>query len=88
VRQPVSDTTGDQTIINWTPTDTATSGGAIDFLPAGNTLTFDGTGDYTVLNRFVDGTGGSLSRQIALNGTVNSTNYRSIGRARRQYLVL
>lgn len=73
------DTTGAQTIINWTPTDTATTGGAIDFLPTGNTLTFNGTGNYTVLNRFVNGAGGSLSRQIALNGTINSTNSAASG---------
>lgn len=65
-------TTTPQAIINWTPTDTAPTGGAIDFLPAGNTLNFVGTGSYTVLNRFVDGSGGSIARQIALNGTVNS----------------
>ncbi|WP_227340310.1 beta strand repeat-containing protein [Sphingopyxis sp. P8] len=61
-----------QSIINWVPTDTAPTGGAIDFLPDGENLNFIGTGGYTVLNRFVDGGGGSLSRQIALNGTVNS----------------
>ncbi|SNS57732.1 beta strand repeat-containing protein [Sphingopyxis indica] len=61
-----------QTIINWTPTDDAPTGGTIDFLPAGNTLEFYGTGDYTVLNRFVDAAGGSIGRQVALNGTVNS----------------
>jgi len=65
-------TTTPQAIINWTPTDTAPTGGAIDFLPTGNTLNFVGTGSYTVLNRFVDGSGGSIARQIALNGTVNS----------------
>ncbi|HJS11819.1 hypothetical protein [Sphingopyxis sp.] len=61
-----------QSIINWIPTDTAPTGGAIDFLPVGENWTFTGTGDYTVLNRFVNGGGGSLSREIALNGTVNS----------------
>ncbi|WP_428682992.1 hypothetical protein [Sphingopyxis sp.] len=66
-------TGGAQTVINWTPTDTAPTGGAIDFLPIGNTLNFSGSGNYVVLNRFVNGGGGSLSRQIALNGTVNST---------------
>lgn len=65
-------TTTPQAIVHWTPTDTAPTGGAIDFLPAGNTLNFVGTGSYTVLNRFVDGSGGSIARQIALNGTVNS----------------
>lgn len=66
-------TTSPQAIVHWTPTDSAPTGGAIDFLPTGNTLNFVGTGNYTVLNRFVDAGGGSLSRQIALNGTVNST---------------
>ena len=64
--------TGAETIINWTPTDNAPTGGAIDFLPAGNTLEFYGPGQYTVLNRFTDASGGSIGRQIALNGTVNS----------------
>ncbi len=63
---------GPQTIINWTPTDSVPTGGAIDFLPAGNTLEFYGTDQYTVLNRFVDAGGGSINRQVALNGTVNS----------------
>lgn len=66
--------TGAQSIINWVPTDSAATGGDIDFLPTGNTLTFNGSGNYVVLNRFVNGAGGSLSRQIALNGTINSTN--------------
>jgi filamentous hemagglutinin family protein len=63
---------GAETIINWTPTDNAPTGGAIDFLPAGNTLEFYGPGQYTVLNRFTDASGGSIGRQVALNGTVNS----------------
>lgn len=70
-------TTGPQTIINWTPTDTAPAGGPIDFLPTGNTLNFYGTGQYIVLNRFiaidpVSGAAIPISRQIGLNGTVNS----------------
>ncbi len=70
-------TTGAQTIINWTPTDTAAAGGAIDFLPTGSTLNFYGTGQYIVLNRFIaiDPLSGAvipISRQIGLNGTVNS----------------
>lgn len=64
--------TQNQSIINWVPTDSAATGAPIDFLPAGENWYFVGTGDYTVLNRFVNGAGGSLSRQIALNGTVNS----------------
>lgn len=70
-------TTTAQTIINWTPTDTAPAGAPIDFLPATNTLEFYGTGQYTVLNRFIavdplTGLNIPISRQIALNGTVNS----------------
>ncbi|PQM26784.1 hypothetical protein CVO77_17495 [Sphingopyxis lindanitolerans] len=68
-----------QTIINWVPTDTATSTDDINFLPAGSTWNFNGNGDYVVLNRFVNGAGGSLSRQIALNGTINSTNSAASG---------
>ncbi|MCW0198942.1 hypothetical protein [Sphingopyxis sp.] len=68
-----------QTIINWVPTDTATTGSDIDFLPVGSTWNFNGTGDYVVLNRFVNGAGGSLSRQIALNGAINSSNSAASG---------
>ncbi|HMN55338.1 MAG TPA: hypothetical protein PKC32_14270, partial [Sphingopyxis sp.] len=39
-----------QTIINWVPTDTATSGGDIDLLPATHVWNFNGDGDYIVLN--------------------------------------
>ena len=70
---------GAQTIINWIPTDAAATGGAIDFLPVGENWNFGGSGDYTVLNRFVNGGGGTLSRQIALNGTVNSTDFFTSG---------
>lgn len=70
---------GAQTIINWTPTDTAQTGTPIDFLPAANNLNFYGAGQYTVLNRFIainpiTGAPIPISRQIALNGTVNSYN--------------
>ena len=57
-----------KTIINWVP-DESGAGPTIDFLPSGNTATFQGdTGvtHYTVLNRVVpDG-----SRAISLNGNV------------------
>ena len=68
-----------QSIYNWVPTDTAPTGGAIDFLPVGENWNFAGSGDYTVLNRFVNGGGGALSRQIALNGTVNSVDILASG---------
>ena len=65
--------TGAQSVYNWVPTDTATTGGDIDILPADSFWNFNGTGNFVVLNRFTNGAGGSLSRQIAINGTVNST---------------
>lgn len=70
-------TTTSQTIIDWTPTDAALTGAPIDFLPVGRTLEFYGTGQYTVLNRFIGrdvntGLPIPITRQIALNGTVNS----------------
>lgn len=62
---------GDQTIINWTPSNTPVDG-VIDFLPSGNTLNFVGdAAGYTVLNRFISASGTSINDQVALNGTVN-----------------
>ena len=61
---------GAQTVINWTPDDTAPSGGPIDFLPETSNLEFYGTGDYTVLNRFIGPA--AAARPVALNGTVSS----------------
>ncbi|MEO6224719.1 MAG: hypothetical protein ABIO80_02545 [Sphingomicrobium sp.] len=55
--------------INWSPSDTDGTG-RIDFLPYGNTATYQGTGsDYTVLNRIVPT---DPSRAIELNGSVLS----------------
>ncbi|WP_422060422.1 hypothetical protein [Sphingopyxis sp.] len=71
--------TGAQSIYNWVPTDTAPTGGDINVLPSDSTWNFSGNGNYVVLNRFTNGSGGSLSRQIALNGTVNSTNVAASG---------
>ncbi|RYD39347.1 MAG: hypothetical protein EOP63_19945, partial [Sphingomonadales bacterium] len=68
-----------QSIISWVPTDTAATGGDINVLPAGSSWNFSGSGDYTVLNRFVNGGGAALSRQIALNGTVNSVDTATSG---------
>ncbi len=73
------DVTQAQSIISWVPTDTAPTGGDIDVLPTGSSWNFSGSGDYTVLNRFVNGGGGALSRQIALNGTVNSVDTATSG---------
>lgn len=64
---------GSQNIVTWTPSNTPV-GGVIDFLPSGNTLNFVGdTPGYIVLNRFTSASGTSITDQIALNGTVNST---------------
>ncbi len=57
-------------VINWSPTDTGTGGGTIDFLPSTGTANFYGSsGDYTVLNRIVPN---DPSRTIALNGSIYS----------------
>ncbi|TAK17097.1 MAG: hypothetical protein EPO38_01230, partial [Rhizorhabdus sp.] len=60
-------------VINWTPGDSASGAGAIDFMPAGTTATFRNDpslqGGYTVLNRIVP-TGDAAGRGIALNGHV------------------
>jgi filamentous hemagglutinin family protein len=71
---------GTETVINWTPFDTAGSG-AIDFLPAGNFALFNGPAGFTVLNRVlpVDGSGFPSARAIALNGRIDSTVGRTIG---------
>lgn len=57
--------------INWTPTGALNGAGRYDFLPAGNTATYQGgadAGNYTVLNRIVpDGTAA-----IEFNGSVFS----------------
>jgi hypothetical protein len=71
-------TTGDQTIINWTPSNPPV-GGVIDFLPTGNSLNFTGTGQYIVLNRFVSGAGVPIADQIAINGTVNGIDFATSG---------
>lgn len=67
-----------QAVINWTPDDSSGTG-AIDFLPAGKTVTFSGFSDFTVLNRILPGNGGSVSRVIELNGTVQSQVNGSTG---------
>ena len=78
-RTPLTNTTERITVgtstatINWTPRERATGGGAVNFLPNGNTATFTsapGLADYTVLNRIMPA---DTSRAIALNGHVIST---------------
>src|SRR5204863_3617520 len=57
--------------VNWTPTD-AQGTGNINFLPAGNTATFqgaDGLANFTILNRIVPT---DTTRAIELNGSVLS----------------
>jgi filamentous hemagglutinin family protein len=61
-----------QAVINWTPTDTATGGGAISILPQGNELVFTAdpaavSGAYTILNRVVPA---DPSRPIQFDGRV------------------
>ncbi|MGB3805380.1 MAG: hypothetical protein WA935_15215 [Sphingopyxis granuli] len=63
---------GPQTIINWVPDDSAPTGGDIEVLQQNHNWNFNGSGDFVVLNRFVNGAGGALSRRVALNGNINS----------------
>ena len=58
-----------QTVIDWTPTDGAIGGGAINFQPAGTTANFLGSGNYAVLNRINPA---DSTRAIGLNGTINT----------------
>ena len=62
------------TVINFTPFDTATGGGPIVFLPSGRTGVFVNdpnavTGNFTVLNRIVPT---DLTRAIRFDGTIQS----------------
>ncbi|HMI41497.1 MAG TPA: filamentous hemagglutinin N-terminal domain-containing protein, partial [Sphingomicrobium sp.] len=59
---------GGQTVIDWTPNDTAISGSAIDF-QSGGTATFSSASDFAVLNR-INPT--DPTRLIVMNGTINS----------------
>ena len=71
-------TTSPVTTINWTPTDTASSasvnGAPINFLPAGNTVSYVGAAangvTYTVLNRIIPS---DQTRTVGFYGTVDST---------------
>ena len=69
---------GSEAVINWDATATSATQTNIDFLPAGQTVTFhdsvgSSSGDFTVLNR-VNPTfnGGGIPATISLSGTVNS----------------
>ena len=66
-----------QAIINWVPNDNAVGGPPINFLPAGNSASFQsGVGiPYTVLNRIITA---DPSRAVALNGLVSSDAIGSI----------
>ncbi len=61
----------DQSVINWTPIDNGTGGGAINFQPQDTTAIFqnnpDLVGDFAVLNRI---NVADNSRAVALNGSI------------------
>ena len=65
-----------ETVINWTATDSSGTG-TIDFLPEGHNVNFfdgEGVGEYTVLNRIlpVNANGGPTNATVAFNGLVES----------------
>lgn len=67
---------GSESIINWTPLDTATldtTSAPINILPSGRSITFNNAAEFTVLNRILPAP--SLAgdfRAIQFNGTVNT----------------
>ncbi|MBU3993513.1 MAG: hypothetical protein KKA12_13345, partial [Alphaproteobacteria bacterium] len=74
---------GSEAIITWTANAAAITDTNVDFLPAGNTVTFHDpgspVGDFTVLNRIIPSyfdiatsTQTNLAATISLSGTVNS----------------
>lgn len=71
-----------QSIVDWTPTDTATGGGLnnpINFLPPGAQVIYGNNSavtDYTILNRIVPV---DPARPIAFNGTVTSQLTDALG---------
>lgn len=58
---------GGTAVINWAPTDTATSASPILFQNSGTTATFSSTADFTVLNRILPT---DQTRAIQFDGTV------------------
>lgn len=75
---PTTDTinvTSPTAVLTWNPSDTNSGAGAIDFLPSGETVTFNGPGNanYTILNRILP-TDNAVGRSVALNGTVTAND--------------
>ncbi|SNS81669.1 hypothetical protein SAMN06295912_11766 [Sphingomonas laterariae] len=68
-----------QSVVNWTPTDTAVGGGAISFLPAGTTVQFQNNSavtDYTILNRILPT---DPTRAVQFDGQVTSQLTDALG---------
>lgn len=60
-------------VIQWNPTATvADADGAYTVLGQGSELRFTGSGNYTVLNQFVDDVGGNFNELVAIRGNVIS----------------
>src|SRR5690606_508908 len=59
------------TVIDWTPT--SAPNGDYEFLPAGNVLTFQGPGDYAVLNRL------NIAQPVRFDGSVISQSLDASG---------
>ena len=73
----------DQVVIDWSPSDLS-GNGAINFLPNGNSATFQSQGlaGFTVLNRIIPydpASGATLNRAIALNGLIQSRVDNAVG---------
>lgn len=57
-------------IVNWRPNDTTAGPTPINFQAAGTTATFEGIGDFAILNRILP-SGPATGRSVLLNGTIN-----------------
>lgn len=73
----------DQVVIDWSPSDLS-GNGAINFLPNGNSATYQSQGiaGFTVLNRVIPydpASGATLNRAIALNGLIQSRVDNAVG---------
>lgn len=73
----------DQVVIDWSPSDLS-GNGAINFLPNGNSATYQSRGlaGFTVLNRIVPydpASGATLNRAVALNGLIQSRVDNAVG---------
>lgn len=72
-------TTSNQSVLTWRLPMLTPTGAPVNFIPAGGTLNFRGSGDYVVLNRYLGlnpatGLAFDFNRQVTMLGNVISTD--------------